>query len=146
MNTNEISQLELVLRNRLGELAKSVENRDVIAIERNTELMDQLEQAGARDLALSTLSMRSAELHLVEAALERIAAGTHGVCLRCDAEIAKRRLVAVPHAEFCIACQELEDRERSNGDDQYIEMMPNPELPSEPVSRKWIVEGVSVSA
>jgi len=50
MNTNEISQLELVLRNRLGELAKSIRNRDVIANERSTELMDQLEQAGARDL------------------------------------------------------------------------------------------------
>ena len=101
--------------------------------------MDQLEQAGARDLALSTLSMRSAELsmrsaelHLVEAALQRIAAGAHGVCLRCDAEIGKTPLVAVPHAEFCITCQELEDRERSNGDDQYTEMMPNPELSFQP--------------
>jgi DnaK suppressor protein len=142
MNTNEVSQLELVLRNRLGELAKSIRNRDVIANERSTELMDQLEQAGARDLALSTLSMRCAELHLVEAALERIAAGIHGVCLRCDAEIGKRRLVALPHAEFCITCQELADRERSNAEDQYIEMVPNHELTSEPVSRQWRASGL----
>ena len=46
------------------------------------------------------------QVGLLRAALARIAAGTYGQCVRCDGEIGLVRLTALPHAVFCIPCQE----------------------------------------
>ncbi len=43
-------------------------------------------------------------LELVEAALERIEAGTYGVCQQCGRTIDAQRLQAVPYASRCIDC------------------------------------------
>ncbi|UFS58469.1 TraR/DksA family transcriptional regulator [Subtercola endophyticus] len=40
----------------------------------------------------------------VEGALERVAAGTFGTCIRCGQPIAPDRLDALPAAELCITC------------------------------------------
>jgi RNA polymerase-binding transcription factor DksA len=46
------------------------------------------------------------QVGLLRAALDRIAAGTYGRCVRCYGEIGMVRLIALPHASFCIPCQE----------------------------------------
>ena len=46
----------------------------------------------------------------IDAALERIAAGTYGTCSRCGQEIPEERLAAVPYAVLCVACKRLEER------------------------------------
>jgi DnaK suppressor protein len=76
--------------------------------------MDELGLAGARDLAIETLSKRFTQLRLVEAALDRVTDGTYGLCLRCDEEIGTKRLAALPNAGLCITCQQDEDDERIN--------------------------------
>ena len=63
-----------------------------------------------RDLALRDRAAQ--QLELVEAALARLDAGTYGTCLRCGQPIAPARLVALPWAAHCIACQGLVDRGR----------------------------------
>ena len=63
-----------------------------------------------RDLALRDRA--SQHLELVEAALERIADGSFGACLRCGGPIAPDRLEALPWASHCIDCQRLVDRGR----------------------------------
>jgi len=40
----------------------------------------------------------------VEAALERLKAGTYGRCVRCGQKIAPARLEAMPAAQLCITC------------------------------------------
>ncbi len=45
-----------------------------------------------------------AELHEIDAALERLDAGTWGVCERCNGKIARARLAVMPEARHCIAC------------------------------------------
>jgi DnaK suppressor protein len=45
-------------------------------------------------------------LKLVDAALERLAAGDFGACLACGGAISNGRLNAIPWAEYCIRCQE----------------------------------------
>jgi len=45
-------------------------------------------------------------VRLMRGALDRIAAGTYGYCGRCHGEIGMVRLTALPHANFCIPCQE----------------------------------------
>ena len=44
------------------------------------------------------------EIHRIEAALQRIAEGTYGICDECGADIDPKRLKALPTASKCISC------------------------------------------
>ncbi|HSO28744.1 MAG TPA: TraR/DksA C4-type zinc finger protein [Candidatus Sulfomarinibacteraceae bacterium] len=55
-----------------------------------------------RDLALR--DRERAQLRQVEDALERITAGTYGVCRNCGKAIDPDRLAAIPWAATCIDC------------------------------------------
>ena len=44
------------------------------------------------------------ELRRIDAALERINAGTYGVCVRCGEDISEERLDAVPTTPLCRNC------------------------------------------
>jgi DnaK suppressor protein len=46
----------------------------------------------------------------IEAALERIEAGTYGTCRTCGQPIAEERLEAIPYATQCIDCKRREER------------------------------------
>jgi DnaK suppressor protein len=46
----------------------------------------------------------------IDAALERIAAGTFGTCANCGKEIPLERLEALPYATLCIECKRLEEQ------------------------------------
>lgn len=41
----------------------------------------------------------------VQAALDRLDAGTYGKCVRCGKDINPKRLAALPYATLCIDCQ-----------------------------------------
>ena len=56
-----------------------------------------------RDLALSAQALAAVEE--IDAALEKIANGTYGVCERCLQPIPKPRLKALPYARLCVACK-----------------------------------------
>jgi len=61
-------------------------------------------------LDIAQVSRDVKELAEVEAALERIADGSYGLCIDCGAEIAPARLDANPAARRCIRCQEALER------------------------------------
>jgi len=44
------------------------------------------------------------QLDAVEAALERIAAGTYGICQSCGGPVGDARLEAMPETRYCINC------------------------------------------
>lgn len=52
--------------------------------------------------------------HLVEidAAMERVAAGTYGTCESCGRQISQARLEARPVARLCIACASAKEAQR----------------------------------
>lgn len=54
----------------------------------------------------------TAELGEIDAALERIRAGSYGVCSDCGVAIADARLNAYPTARRCIGCQALAEHHR----------------------------------
>lgn len=60
----------------------------------------------ARDLEFALDERETAELRLLDAALDRIKAGTYGQCIDCGVEIPAARLHAAPEAARCLACQE----------------------------------------
>jgi DnaK suppressor protein len=62
--------------------------------------------ANARDLEFALDDHETTELEAIEAALQRIAAGTYGQCADCGVHIPPARLRAAPEATRCITCQE----------------------------------------
>lgn len=55
----------------------------------------------------SLLERSRAELRALDAAAERLAAGSYGTCARCGGPIAAARLDALPAATRCIRCADL---------------------------------------
>ena len=49
----------------------------------------------------------------IDEAIRRIKDGTYGKCHSCGKAITKARLTAVPHARFCIACKEEEEKKKA---------------------------------
>ncbi len=99
-----------MLESKKAELTAGLRHREDIAIEKASDALDEVQQAGERELAIRNLDRGSTLLRDVNAALARVADGSYGVCLHCDEEIKPKRLDAVPWARYCIACQEAADR------------------------------------
>jgi RNA polymerase-binding protein DksA len=49
-------------------------------------------------------------LSQTEHALERIVAGTYGVCESCGNAVGKARLLAFPRATLCVECKQRQER------------------------------------
>ncbi len=86
-------------------------NREIIAVERSADELDQTRRAAEREFAILGLNRKSELLRHIEAALRRIEDGTFGTCVNCEETIRSNRLVAIPWTPFCIGCQEAVDRE-----------------------------------
>jgi DnaK suppressor protein len=61
--------------------------------------------ASARELEFALDDRETGELEAVEAALQRIEAGTYGQCADCGVQIPPARLAVAPEATRCISCQ-----------------------------------------
>jgi DnaK suppressor protein len=51
------------------------------------------------------------KVHAIQEALDRVAAGTYGICESCEAEISPGRLNALPFTRLCVNCQAEAERE-----------------------------------
>ena len=58
-----------------------------------------------REVDLSVREAAEDSLRQVEAALERLEAGTYGICERCNEPIPDERLEARPEAQYCVEHQ-----------------------------------------
>ena len=64
---------------------------------------DSMNVERERDLALSAQALASVEE--IDRALEKLEAGTYGVCEKCGENIPKERLKALPYASLCVRCK-----------------------------------------
>lgn len=90
------------LEDETGELTGSSSNDNHLA-DTATETFD-------RELADTLEDNSEGVLAAIDGALERIEAGTYGVCVRCGKPIAEERLDALPYAELCIDCKREAER------------------------------------
>ncbi len=83
------------------------------------DLPDELDLASSEYAQSMVFRLRDREkflLRKIEAAIERIGAGTFGICESCEDEIGARRLEARPVTTMCIRCKEEQEIvERSFG-------------------------------
>ncbi|GAB3839585.1 TraR/DksA C4-type zinc finger protein [Micromonospora andamanensis] len=49
-------------------------------------------------------------LDQISGALRRLTAGGYGSCEKCGTEIPRERLEILPHARFCVPCQQKQNR------------------------------------
>ena len=81
------------------------------------DVKDAEEQSVAdfvQDVDFALMQMKSDTLSKIDEAIRRLEKGTYGMCSECSGEIAEARLRALPFAERCRNCQELEES-RSGG-------------------------------
>lgn len=102
MNINDINrQLEerlTELKSRLSSIKSDVTQAHSV---------DSAEQAQERenDEVLDAIGNETrASIAEIQAALDRITAGTYGLCDKCGGPIGEERLVAIPEATRCVAC------------------------------------------
>jgi DnaK suppressor protein len=83
------------------------------------DLPDEIDLASSEYTQSMIFRLRDREKFLlkkIERALQRMDAGTFGICERCEDEISAKRLEARPVTTLCIRCkEEQEKKEKSYG-------------------------------
>ena len=103
--------LQSSLEARQIELERMLRDREVMAVDSSADMLDQIQHATERDMAIGNLERESDRLLEVRGALRRIHLGTYGICLDCEEEISLKRLVAQPWTSLCLVCREAADRD-----------------------------------
>jgi DnaK suppressor protein len=114
MTKIELAAFRDALTSRKEEVERRIPGRDVLAVETSSDDLDRIQGTQERDLAIGTFDRDAKLLCELRSALDRIVAGTFGLCLDCEEEISRKRLAAVPWAPHCIVCQDAEDN--ANGE------------------------------
>lgn len=126
LTKKEIASFREVLMDKREALLGQVKNlaADAASSTESTENskapQDEAENASdvyEQDFAFITMESEEELLHKVESALRRIREGSYGTCDECNTSIPKARLEALPFADLCVKCQELEEQGLLAGDD-----------------------------
>ena len=119
------SELKRMLEDRRREIQAEVQGRmrdvrsDGAWGGKQNEVFDAVESSEADiqdDIEFALIQMKSETLNKINDALTRLEQGDYGNCFDCGAEIAEKRLRALPFAVRCKDCEEArevaEQRER----------------------------------
>lgn len=101
-------QLESMKRQVLDELRASspaAELQSAGDVREVTTRADEAEAERAADVYLAEIEIDRARLEQIDQALARLSDGRYGVCEDCRDEIPRARLLALPTAVRCAACQ-----------------------------------------
>ena len=101
------------LLQRIAQERGGLVSRADMAAEHDVRSFDDRAQAiSERNDEFAMNEHETAELGDIEAALERIDAGTYGQCTDCGVSISPARLNAYPTAKRCIDCQTVAEQRR----------------------------------
>lgn len=76
-------------------------------------MADQGTDAMEREKAFLLASKTGRLVYHINEALRRIKDNSYGKCIGCGKQISTARLLAVPHARFCISCKEREEEAKA---------------------------------
>lgn len=100
-----IGSIKTRLETQLAELqARQARIGDDLAEPLNADSSEQAVEVEDDAALEGQASLIDREIASTSRALERIARGAYGECVRCGTEIAAARLEARPEAALCIAC------------------------------------------
>lgn len=103
------------LRKRRNEIMMTLEHvqREQRAMDDNKDWIDRAAYESRIHLLDNLTDWYVNETARIDAALIRIAEGTYGICVGCQAPIDARRLETTPAAIFCAACQTMREELRT---------------------------------
>ncbi|MEW6297717.1 MAG: TraR/DksA family transcriptional regulator [Thermodesulfobacteriota bacterium] len=81
------------------------------ALDEGMDTYDLASEERTREINLILSDRDREKLQAIEDALERIDAGTYGICEMCEEEIAPERLEALPFTRLCVTCQSEIEKE-----------------------------------
>jgi len=109
MTTTPFNQVkEQLLRLRaelLREVSESYATCRELGQDGVADIGDMSANAYSRDVLFNLSETQRQQILDIDAALERIAKGEYGVCMKCGEEIAPRRLEVRPFSRYCIDCK-----------------------------------------
>ena len=79
----------------------------------SSDFLDIAQSVEHQELARLTATRLAERAKRLQIALTRMADGEYGVCSECGAAIPRKRLLAIPDATTCVACQEQLEQARS---------------------------------
>ena len=100
-----LSQRAELLQRMAHERGGVVGRAEVAADQYDNAASDYAQLLNEREDGFAMSEHETAELVDIDRALTRMDAGHYGMCIDCNAEIPKPRLVATPTAARCLACQ-----------------------------------------
>jgi len=95
---------------RLQQLATGAPDAATSIDDAVRDLGDHVEAHTRREMGFITRERLVERLNRLRAALDRLARGRYGICVKCGKSIAPKRLQALPDAETCLPCQEQMER------------------------------------
>jgi DnaK suppressor protein len=93
------------LRTEIGAQGADPDSDDVTFVD-DAGFADRSHSTEERSRLISVVRALRSNLQDVQRALDKIAAGTYGICERCGREISVERLEALPWAVLCIDCRQ----------------------------------------
>jgi len=112
----ELEEFQNKLLDRRVQIEKNL-NGTALELEgmRGLELNDEGDHAATSAKTVvdsAILVQQRKELNEIELALDKIKAGTYGICEMCEEPIGLPRLEVKNFARFCIACREITEKEQ----------------------------------
>jgi DnaK suppressor protein len=113
--SSRYDDLKAMLDTRRRELVREVQVRIRDARTDSVLERDVLDQGESSEvdiqdaIGFALIQMKTETLDKIDAALQRLGEGTYGDCVECGAEIAGRRLRALPFAVRCRDCEEVRE-------------------------------------
>ncbi|WP_405096517.1 TraR/DksA family transcriptional regulator [Micromonospora sp. NBC_01412] len=93
-------------RQWLADLRATLTDDHATQTVRLTELTADTGDPGEAHTRAALIAATRMSLGRIADALRRIEDGRYGACERCGAQIPPERLEVVPHARFCVPCQQ----------------------------------------
>jgi DnaK suppressor protein len=109
MKKSELAQYKKALLDKKAEIEKSVRNGLLPGspgTDGHGDFADRSAAANEQEISIQLKQTDSKLLRAIDDALNRVAAGTFGICIDCDEEIPAARLKAVPWTKVCVSCKE----------------------------------------
>jgi len=114
LNKKELEKYRRLLEEKKSgisaDLAKTRNAEEETTEEATQDIADKAVSSYTREFLYSLSDGDRTTLLQIDAALARIEDGTYGLCANCSAQMAEKRLMAVPWTPYCLDCQELSEK------------------------------------
>jgi len=109
MDEEQLEQAKERLLKMRREVMKEVQSASAASREMGQDgvpdIGDMSANTYSRDVLLNLSETQRQKIRDIDAALDRLAQGQYGVCLRCEEEIDERRMEVRPFSRYCIECK-----------------------------------------